>query len=74
VWTFVGVILSGWRHLVVVYMAVVLSVSLFAQDVNGAILRANGVGILLNKASAPPSTAIFADDLIETPKGSVARI
>lgn len=69
-----GVILSGWRHLVVVCMAVVSPVSLLAQDVTGAILRANGVGILLNKASAPPATAIFADDLIETPKGSVARI
>jgi hypothetical protein len=55
-------------------MTVFLPVSLPAQDVTGAILRANGVGILLNKASAPPSTAIFADDLIETPKGSVARI
>lgn len=72
--TFVGVILSRWRHLVVVCMTVVLPVSLFAQDVSGAILRANGAGILLNKASAPPSTAVFADDLIETPKGSIARI
>jgi len=70
----VGVILSGWRHLVVLVMAVVLPVSLFAQEVNGAILRSNGTGILLNSASAPPSTAIFANDLIETQKDAVARI
>lgn len=55
-------------------MAVVLPVSLFAQDATGAMLRSNGPGILLNKASAPASSAIFANDLIETPKGSIARI
>jgi hypothetical protein len=72
--TLVGVILSRWRHLVVLFLAALLPVSLLGQEVTGAILRANGTGILLNKASAPPSTAIFADDLIETPKGSIARI
>jgi hypothetical protein len=49
-------------------------VSLFAQDSTGAMLRTNGNGVQLNKGSAPPSTAIFVNDLIETPKGSIARI
>lgn len=37
-------------------------------------LRSNGIGVLLNKNPAPASTALFADDLIETPKTTVARI
>lgn len=36
-------------------------------------LHSNG-GVLVNKNPAPASNALFPDDLIETPKGAVARI
>jgi hypothetical protein len=68
------VLLFEWRHPVVVMMAVVLPVSLFADDVSGALLRSNGTGILVNKSIASPSLAIFLNDLIETQKDAVARI
>ena len=55
-------------------MVVVLPVSLFAQDATGAMLHSNGTGVLVNKAPAAASLAIFPDDLIETQKDAVARI
>jgi hypothetical protein len=55
-------------------MVVILPVSLLAQDTAAAMLRSNGTGVLLNKNPAPASTALFSDDLIETPKTAVARI
>jgi len=55
-------------------MASVLPVSLTAQETSGAILRSGGTGTLVNQSQAPASTAIFPNDLIQTPKDSVARI
>lgn len=69
-----GVLLFEWRHPVVVIMAVVLPVSLCADDVTGAMLHSNGAGILVNKSTATASLAIFPNDLIETQKDAVARI
>jgi hypothetical protein len=37
-------------------------------------LRSSNAGVLVNKNAAPNSTALFANDLIETPKNVVARI
>ena len=44
-----------------------------AQD-NAAMLHSNGAGVLVNNNAAPTSSAIFSNDLIETPKAVVARI
>ncbi|MFZ0807649.1 MAG: hypothetical protein WAN03_15750 [Candidatus Sulfotelmatobacter sp.] len=48
-------------------------VSLPAQDTAAAILRSNG-SVLLNQNSAPTSSALYRDDVIETQKGGAARI
>ncbi|HXJ85471.1 MAG TPA: hypothetical protein VMS18_01525 [Candidatus Binatia bacterium] len=55
-------------------MTVILPVSVFADNPNGAILHSNGQGVLVNGNSAPASAAIFANDLIQTQKASSARI
>ncbi len=54
-------------------MILILPVSLFADDNAAALLRGNN-GVLLNNNPAPPTSALFRDDVIETPKGAVARI
>jgi hypothetical protein len=54
-------------------MIAILPVSLMADDTGAAILHSTG-GVLVNRNTAPASTAIFRDDLIETPKEVVARI
>ncbi|HKV79155.1 MAG TPA: hypothetical protein VJP02_13495 [Candidatus Sulfotelmatobacter sp.] len=55
-------------------MAVILPVSLAADETAAAILRSSGSGVLVNKSPAPTSIALFPDDLVETPKNAVARI
>jgi hypothetical protein len=55
-------------------MMVVLPVSLFAQENAAAILRSDGVGVMVNRNPALPSVALFPDDFIETQKAAVARI
>jgi hypothetical protein len=55
-------------------MAVILPVSLFAQENAAALLRSSGTGVLVNKNPSPESIALFPDDLIETPKSVVARL
>jgi len=55
-------------------MASVLPISLAAQETSGAILRSSGSGTLVNENQAPASTAIFPNDLIQTPKSTMARI
>jgi hypothetical protein len=55
-------------------MAIVVPVSLLSQDVAGAMLQSNGVGVLVNHNSAPASTALFPQDLIETQKNAAARL
>lgn len=72
--TIVGRSLFHWRHLVCMMLVPMLPVSLLAQESAGAILRSNGVGVLVNQNSPPPSMALFRDDLIETQKKAVARI
>ena len=66
--------LSEWRHSVVVFVIVSFPLSSFAQDSGGAILRSSGGGVFVNGSAAPPSTAIFINDLLETKKGALARI
>jgi len=53
-------------------MIAILPVSLLADD-SAAILRSNP-RVLLNKNPAPASSALFPDDLVETPQKAVARI
>jgi hypothetical protein len=59
---------------VCIAMAVVLPVSLDAQETAAAMLRSSGSGVLVNKNPAPTSIALFPNDLIETPQNAVARI
>ena len=66
--------MGGWRNLVCVAMASLLPVSLTAQETSGAMLRSSGTGTLVNQNQAPASTAIFPNDLIQTPKDVMARI
>lgn len=55
-------------------MIAILPGSLLAQDTQAAMLRSNGIGVILNKNPAPASTALFPNDLVETQKNAVARI
>jgi hypothetical protein len=55
-------------------MAVVLPVSLFAQEIAAAMLRSSAAGVLVNTNPSPESIAVFPNDLIETPKNIVARL
>jgi len=55
-------------------MAVILPVSLSAQENAAALLRSSGAGVLVNRNPSPESIALFPDDLIETPKNIVARL
>jgi len=55
-------------------MVAILPVSLPADAAAAAMLRSNGIGVLVNKNPAPASIALFADDLIETQQGAVARM
>ena len=68
----VGRSFAKWRHVVCLPMMVILPVSLLADD-TAAMLRSSG-GVLVNKNSAPASSALFPDDLVETPQNVIARI
>jgi ferric-dicitrate binding protein FerR (iron transport regulator) len=65
--------LFDWRNLICGAMIVVLPTSLIAQDSARAMLHNDG-GVWLNGNPAPNSSAIFAHDLIQTQKGSSAKI
>jgi len=54
-------------------MIAILPVSVLADDSGAVMLRSNP-GVLLNKNRAPASSALFPDDLVETPQKAVARI
>jgi len=54
-------------------MVVVLPTSLVAQDSARAMLHDDG-GVWLNEAPAPNSSAMFLYDLLQTQKGSLAKI
>lgn len=55
-------------------MIVILPMSLTAQEASAAMLRSDGAGVLVNKNSPQPSTALFSGDLIETQPKAAARI
>jgi len=55
-------------------MAVILPVSLFAQETVAAMLRSSAAGVLVNTNPSPESIAVFPNDLIQTPKNIVARL
>jgi ferric-dicitrate binding protein FerR (iron transport regulator) len=54
-------------------MIAILPGSLMADDSAAAILHSTG-GVLLNGNLAPPSSAVFPDDLVRTPPNSEATI
>jgi hypothetical protein len=55
-------------------MVAILPVSLLGQESATAMLRTAGNGVLVNRNAAHDSTALFFEDLVETPRGSGARI
>jgi ferric-dicitrate binding protein FerR (iron transport regulator) len=65
--------LGEWRNLVCGVMAVVLPMSLAAQDSARAMLHSDG-GVWLNGNPAPSSFAVFPNDLIQTQQGHSAKI
>jgi hypothetical protein len=65
--------LGKWRNLVCGVMAVVLPMSLTAQDSTRAMLHSDG-GVWLNGSPAPNSSAIFPNDLIQTQQANSAKI
>ena len=68
-----GASLAEWRKLGCGAMIAVLSASLIAQDLKRAMLHSDG-GAWLNGKPAPNSIAIFPHDLVQTRKGSTAKI
>ncbi|MGA7442150.1 MAG: hypothetical protein WBW02_17425 [Candidatus Sulfotelmatobacter sp.] len=62
-----------WRKLVCGLMIIILPTSLTAQDSARAMLHNDG-GVWLNGNPAPNSSAIFLHDLVQTQKGSWAKI
>jgi hypothetical protein len=68
-----GIRLHKWRNLVCVGMIAILPGSLMADDSAAAILHSTG-GVLLNGNPAPPSSALFPDDLVQTPSQTEATI
>ena len=65
--------MGEWRNLVCGVMAIVLPLSLAAQDSARAMLHSDG-GVWLNGNPAPSSSAIFPNDLIQTQRGNSAKI
>lgn len=63
-----------WRHIFCLPIIAVLPALLQADEAPTAMLLSSGTGVLVNKNAPPPSTALFAGDLIETQKNAVARI
>lgn len=51
-----------------------LTVSLVAQEIAGAMLHSTGFGVYVNETTVPASVAIFPNDLIKTQKDVAARI
>ncbi len=68
-----GIRLHKWQNLVCVGMIAILPESLMADDSAAAILHSTG-GVRLNGNPAPPSSALFPDDLVQTPSHSEATI
>jgi hypothetical protein len=55
-------------------MTAILPVSLFGDETAAAMLHSDGPGVLLNNHAAPPTMALYPNDLIETQKDAMARI
>jgi hypothetical protein len=68
------VILFRWRNLVCLSLTAILPVSLFGDETAAAMLRSDGVHVFLNNHAAPPSVALYPNDLIETQRDAIARI
>ena len=69
-----SVSLFAWRNFVGVCMTMILPVSAFPDNPNGAILYSKGQGVLVDGNSVPESAVIFDDDFVQTEKTSSARI
>jgi hypothetical protein len=65
--------LSQWRKLVCGIMIVTLPTWLMAQNTPQAMLHNDG-GVWLNGNPAPNSAAIFLHDVVQTQKGTLAKI
>jgi len=74
VWKVAELSLILWRYFVVLTLAVAVPVSLFADGTGAAMLHTTTPGVLVNKNAAPAAIALFANDLIETPKNAGALI
>ena len=55
-------------------MAVLLPLSLSAQEAGGAILHSAGSGVFVNESAAPASIAVFPNDVVKTEKHVAARL
>lgn len=66
--------LFNWRQAVGISLIIFLPASLLGQENAGAMLRTNGAGVLVNKNAVPDTTALYRNDLVETPKQGSARI
>ena len=64
---------SQCRCLLFLLLIAILPVSLSGQDSGAAMLHHTG-GVLLNRSSAPLSSAIFPGDVVETPTNTSASI
>lgn len=62
-----------WRNLVCVTIVIILPASLQSQSPDAAMLHAVA-GVQLNGSPAPASSAIFPDDLLQTPNNAEAKI
>jgi hypothetical protein len=69
----VRVYLYQIRTLLAVLLALLLPLSLFADDTSAAILLSNG-GVLRNQNEVPASIALFSGDTIQTQPNATARI
>jgi hypothetical protein len=68
-----GILFSDWRNIVCVTMVIVLPASLQSQNPDAAMLHASGA-VQINRSPAPPSAAIFPDNLLETGRDGGAKI
>ena len=69
-----GMFLLKWRNLVCLPMIAILPVSTLADDTAAAMLRSDGVGVLVNNYPVPAARALFPHDLVQTQANAVARL
>src|ERR1700683_899354 len=68
-----GIVCFEWRQIVCRAITLILSTSLIAQEPARAILHNDG-GVLPNSQPAPNASASFLHDVVQTQKGSFAKI